>query len=63
MIRHLSSTKGVRSFSDFTGRYRQRSLLRLKCGPALQIKNKVELLKLEGNDMNKYFIPKKGTAL
>ena len=27
------------------------------------IKNKVELLKLEGNDMNKYFIPKKGTAL
>lgn len=27
------------------------------------IKNKVELLKLEGNDMSKYFIPKKGTAL
>ena len=27
------------------------------------IKNKVELLKLEGNDMNKYFIPKKGIAL
>ena len=27
------------------------------------MKNKVELLKLEGNDMNKYFIPKKGTAL
>ena len=27
------------------------------------IKNKVELLKLEGIDMNKYFIPKSGTAL
>ena len=27
------------------------------------IKNKVELLKLEGNDMSKYFIPKRGTAL
>ena len=27
------------------------------------IKNKVELLKLEKNDMNKFFIPKKGTAL
>ena len=27
------------------------------------IKNKVELLKLEGIDMNKYFIPKIGTAL
>ena len=27
------------------------------------IKNKVELLKLEGNDMSKYFIPKSGTAL
>lgn len=27
------------------------------------IKNKVELLKLENNDMNKYFIPQKGTAL
>ena len=27
------------------------------------IKNKVELLKIEGNDMSKYFIPKKGTAL
>ena len=27
------------------------------------IKNKVELLKLEGNDMSKYFIPPKGTAL
>lgn len=25
------------------------------------IKNKVELLKLENNDMNKYFIPQKGT--
>lgn len=27
------------------------------------IKNKVELLKLEGNDMSKYFVPKQGTAL
>ena len=27
------------------------------------IKNKVELLKLEKNDMSKFFIPKKGTAL
>ncbi len=27
------------------------------------IKNKVELLKLEGIDMSKYFIPKTGTAL
>jgi len=27
------------------------------------IKNKVELLKLEGNDMSQYFIPKLGTAL
>lgn len=27
------------------------------------IKNKVELLKLEGNDMSKYFVPKRGTAL
>ena len=27
------------------------------------IKNKVELLNLEGNDMSKYFIPKRGTAL
>lgn len=27
------------------------------------IKNKIELLKLEGNDMSKYFIPKRGTAL
>ena len=27
------------------------------------IKNKVELLKLEGNDMSKYSIPKRGTAL
>ena len=27
------------------------------------IKNKVELLKLEGNDMSKYTIPTKGTAL
>ena len=27
------------------------------------IKNKVELLKLEGNDMSKYFVPQKGTAL
>ena len=27
------------------------------------IKNKVELLKLEGNDISKYFIPKRGTAL
>lgn len=27
------------------------------------IKNKVELLKLEGIDMNKYFIPKIGTVL
>lgn len=27
------------------------------------IRNKVELLKLEGNDMSKYFIPQKGTAL
>ncbi len=27
------------------------------------IKNKVELLKLEGNDMSKYFVPEKGTAL
>lgn len=27
------------------------------------IKNKVELLKLERNDMSKYFIPKRGTAL
>ena len=27
------------------------------------IKNKAELLKLEGNDMSKYFIPKSGTAL
>ena len=25
--------------------------------------NKIELLKLEGNDMSKYFIPKRGTAL
>lgn len=28
-----------------------------------RIKNKVELLKLEENDMSKYFIPKRGTAL
>ena len=28
-----------------------------------EIRNKVELLKLEGNDMSKYFIPQKGTAL
>ena len=27
------------------------------------IKNKMELLKLEENDMRKYFVPKKGTAL
>ena len=27
------------------------------------IKNKIELLKLEGNDMHKYFVQKKGTAL
>lgn len=27
------------------------------------IKNKIELLKLEGNDMSRYFVPKKGTAL
>lgn len=27
------------------------------------IKNKVELLKLEGNDMSKYLVPKRGTAL
>ena len=27
------------------------------------IKNKVELLKLEGIDMSKYFVPKRGTAL
>ena len=27
------------------------------------IENKVELLKLEGNDMSKFFIPKRGTAL
>ena len=27
------------------------------------IKNKIELLKLEHNDMSKYFIPKKGTKL
>lgn len=27
------------------------------------IKNKIELLKLEENDMRKYFVPKKGTAL
>ena len=27
------------------------------------IKNKIELLKLEQNDMSKYFIPKKGTKL
>ena len=27
------------------------------------IKNKAELLKLEGNDMSKFFIPKSGTAL
>lgn len=27
------------------------------------IKNKVELLKLEGHDMSKYFVPEKGTAL
>ena len=27
------------------------------------INNKVSLLKLEGNDMDKYFVPKKGTAL
>lgn len=27
------------------------------------IKNKVELLKLEGNDMSKFTVPKKGTAL
>lgn len=27
------------------------------------IKNKISLLKLEGNDMEKYFVPKKGTAL
>lgn len=27
------------------------------------IKNKVELLNLEGNDMSKYFIPKRGTGL
>ena len=27
------------------------------------IKNKVELLKLEGIDMNRYFVPKRGTAL
>ena len=28
-----------------------------------EIKNKVELLKLEGICMDKYFVPKKGTAL
>ena len=27
------------------------------------IKNKIELLKLEKNDMSKFFVPKKGTAL
>ncbi len=27
------------------------------------IKNKIELLKIEGNDMSKYFVPKRGTAL
>lgn len=27
------------------------------------INNKIELLKLEGNNMSKYFIPKRGTAL
>ena len=27
------------------------------------INNKVELLKLEGIDMSKYFVPKRGTAL
>ena len=27
------------------------------------INNKVSLLKLEGNNMDKYFVPKKGTAL
>ena len=27
------------------------------------IKNKIELLKLERNDISKYFVPKKGTAL
>ena len=27
------------------------------------IKNKVELLKLEGNDMSKFTVPTKGTAL
>lgn len=28
-----------------------------------EIKNKIELLKLEGNDMSKYFVSKRGTAL
>ena len=27
------------------------------------IKNKIELLKLEGNDISKYHVPKRGTAL
>ena len=27
------------------------------------IKNKVELLKLEGNDMSKYFVPKRETVI
>lgn len=27
------------------------------------INNKVSLLRLEGNNMDKYFVPKKGTAL
>ena len=27
------------------------------------IKNKIELLKLENNDMSKFFIPKRGTKL
>ena len=32
-------------------------------GYAGGIKKKIELLKLEGNDMSKYFVPKRGTAL
>ena len=27
------------------------------------IKNKIELLKLEGNDISQYYVPKRGTAL
>ena len=27
------------------------------------IKNKIELLKLEGNDISKYHVPKRGTVL